>query len=145
MAAVEVIEVPEFDEIDRGHYLHLVTVDTTPRVVRTGPTLVQRRLARRRMLQRRRRTIVVLLVLAGLGLLALPGHTFGATNNEGLSTDVAGSAVLAPGTIYVVEPGDTISSIAAQVNPVDPARARAALVHELGSSYVVDGEHVLIP
>jgi predicted Zn-dependent protease len=97
------------------------------------------------MLQRRRRTILVLLVVAGLGLLALPGHTFGATNEAGLATDVAGSAVLAPGMVYVVQPGDTMSSIAAKVNPVDPALARMALVRELGSSYVVDGEHVLIP
>jgi hypothetical protein len=145
MAAVEVIEVPEFDELDQGHYLRLVTLDTTPKVLHTGPTLSQRRSARRRMVQRRRRTMIVLLVLGGLALLALPGHTFGASNNAGLPTDVANSAVLAPGMVYVVQSGDTISSIAAMINPVDPALARAALVHELGSSYVVTGEHVLIP
>jgi hypothetical protein len=47
--------------------------------------------------------------------------------------------------VYVVQPGDTLSSIGAQVNPVDPALARRALVRELGSKYVVPGEHVLIP
>jgi hypothetical protein len=46
---------------------------------------------------------------------------------------------------YVVQPGDTVSSIARLMNPTDPAEARALLVHELGSSVVVPGEHVLIP
>jgi hypothetical protein len=145
MAAVEVIEVPEFVEPGHDHYLRLVTLDTTPQVLRTGPTLSQRRAARRRMLQRRRRTIIVLLVIAGTALLAVPGHTFGATNNAGLSTDVASSSELAPGMVYVVQPGDTMSSLARMVNPVDPALARGALVRELDSSYVVAGEHVLIP
>jgi transposase-like protein len=46
---------------------------------------------------------------------------------------------------YVVQPGDTVSSIARDINPVDPSRARTLLVHELGSSVVVPGEHVIIP
>jgi predicted Zn-dependent protease len=47
--------------------------------------------------------------------------------------------------VYVVQPGDTVTSIATLVNPVDPSLARHVLVRELGSSYVVPGEHVLIP
>jgi hypothetical protein len=47
--------------------------------------------------------------------------------------------------VYVVQPGDTVSSLAALVNPVDPSQARRALVGELGSRFVVPGEHVLIP
>ena len=46
---------------------------------------------------------------------------------------------------YVVQPGDTVSSIARDMNPTNPTEARALLVHELGSSVVVAGEHVLIP
>jgi hypothetical protein len=46
---------------------------------------------------------------------------------------------------YVVQSGDTINSIARDVNPIDPAQARSLLVHELGSTVVVPGEHVLIP
>jgi hypothetical protein len=46
---------------------------------------------------------------------------------------------------YVVQPGDTVNSIAKNMNPTDPAQARAILIHELGSSIVVPGEHVLIP
>jgi predicted Zn-dependent protease len=46
---------------------------------------------------------------------------------------------------YVVQPGDTVNSIARMINPVDPKVARADLVRELDSSVVVPGEHVLIP
>jgi hypothetical protein len=46
---------------------------------------------------------------------------------------------------YVVQSGDTIGSIAKNVNPVNPSYAQALLVRELGSSVVVPGEHVLIP
>jgi hypothetical protein len=97
------------------------------------------------MVQRRRRTLIALLLVAGLAILAWPGHAFGGTTNTGLSTDLANSSVLAPGMVYVVEPGDTVTSIAAMVNPVDPALARIALVEELGSNVVVPGEHVLVP
>ena len=85
MAAVEVIEVPEFEELDQGRYLHLVSVGTTPRVLRTGRTLAQRRAARLRMIQRRRRTAIALLLVIGLVILAWPGHAFGSTTNTGLS------------------------------------------------------------
>ena len=47
--------------------------------------------------------------------------------------------------VYVVEPGDTVTSIATHVNPWQPSVARQALIRELGSSVVVPGEHVLIP
>jgi predicted Zn-dependent protease len=46
---------------------------------------------------------------------------------------------------YVVQPGDTVNSIARMMNPVDPKLARADLVRELDSSVVVPGERVLIP
>jgi predicted Zn-dependent protease len=46
---------------------------------------------------------------------------------------------------YVVQPGDTVSSIARMMNPVDPKVARTELVRELDSSVVVPGERVLIP
>jgi len=145
MAAVEVLEIPEFEGDDQNRYLRLVSVGTTPQVNRTGRTIAQRRASRLRMIQRRRRTVIALLLVLGLAILAWPGHAFGGTTSTGLSTDLANSSVLAPGMVYVVQPGDTLSSIGAQVNPVDPALARRALVRELGSKYVVPGEHVLIP
>jgi hypothetical protein len=97
------------------------------------------------MLQRRRRIGAAVVLLGALTILALPGHLFGATTGAGLSTDLAGSSTLASGMDYVVQPGNTVNSIAREMNPVDPSQARSLLVHELGSSVVVPGEHVLIP
>jgi hypothetical protein len=141
MAAVEVVEFEEF-EADERPYLRLVT---TPQVFRTGPSLANRRAARARMMKRRRRTFLALAVVLGLVILAWPGHAFGGVTGAGLPTDLANSSVLASGMNYVVQPGDTVNSIARMMNPVDPRAARTALVRELDSSVVVPGEHVLIP
>ena len=47
--------------------------------------------------------------------------------------------------VYVVQPGDTLSSISKMVNPVSPQKARTVLAAQLGSSVVITGEHILIP
>ncbi len=86
------------------------------------------------------------LVLAlAIGILAVPGHVFGATTGSGLPSDLAGSSTLASGMDYIVQSGDSLASIAKEMNPVDLAHARVLLVRELGSQVVVPGEHVLIP
>ncbi|HVB51515.1 MAG TPA: LysM peptidoglycan-binding domain-containing protein [Acidimicrobiales bacterium] len=143
MAAVEILEIPAEEDFATAPYLRLVP--RAPRPLHHGPSLTQRRAARGRLVQRRRRTLVGLVLVAALTILALPGHVFGATTGAGLSTDLAGSSVLASGMEYVVQPGDTVSSIARNINPVTPSLARSLLVRELGSSVVVPGEHVLIP
>lgn len=140
MAAVEV-EFEEFDDHERP-YLRLVS--TAP-VFRTGPSLANRRASRARMMKRRRRTLVAFALLAGLVILAWPGHAFGGETGAGLPSDLANSSVLASGMNYVVQPGDTVNSIARLMNPLDPKVARADLVRELDSAVVVPGEHVLIP
>ena len=142
MAAVEVVEFEEFDEHAERPYLRLVS---TPEVYRTGPTLARRRAARARMIKRRRRTLVVAALTLGLVILAWPGHAFGGETGAGLPVDLANSSVLASGMNYVVEPGDTVDSIARMMNPVDPDVARSDLVRELDSSVVVPGERILIP
>jgi hypothetical protein len=145
MAAVEVIQTEELREIDSRSYLRLVSVETVSSPLRHGPTLAQRRAARARMLQRRRRTMVIVALIFGLAILAWPGHAFGGVTGDGLPTDLANSSVLASGMDYVVQPGDTLNSIAKSVNPVDPSLARTALVHQIDSSVVVPGEHIVIP
>ena len=145
MSAVQMTEFPETGPTASRPNLRLVTIDPHPALSRTGPTIVQRRAARSRMLRRRRRTLVSLFVVAGLVVLAWPGHAFGGVTGSGLPTDLANSAVVASGMVYVVQPGDTVGTIAELVNPVAPSIARTALVRELGSSVVVPGEHVLIP
>ena len=142
MAAVEVLEI---EELESPPHLRLVVPDVTPRPLRTGPTLAKRRAARKRMMQRRRRTLVALGLVVGLAILSWPGHAFGGTTGSDLPGDLASSADLASGMVYVVQPGDTLTSISTSINPMNPAAARTALVHELRTSVVVPGEHVLIP
>ena len=143
MAAVELLETYE---VEAGpSHLRLVSVDPTPRVFREGPSLAQRRRIRTRVRRRRQRLAATLVVLGALTILAIPGHVYGATTGAGLSTDLANSSVLASGMDYVVQTGDSINSIAHDMNPVDPSEARSLLVHELGSTVVVPGERVLIP
>ena len=143
MAAVEIIEETWVERTDPRSHLRIVT--TTPSPLRTGPSLAHRREIRARMLRRRRRTLLVLAMIASVVILSWPGHAFGGTTGSGLPTDLATSSVLASGMDYVVQPGDTLSSIATMVNPLNPDFARRQLTHELGSSVVVVGEHVLIP
>jgi hypothetical protein len=145
MAAVEVFEGEEFQTRVSRPQLRLVKFESAPTVSRYGLPLAQRRAARALMMRRRRRTFIVLALLAGLTILALPGVAFGGVSNGGLSSDSYSNATLSSGMIFVVQPGDTETSIARMVNPVDPTTARSALVHELGSKVVVPGERVLIP
>ena len=141
MAALEFLPIEEYDESPRS--LRLVSIAPWP--LRVGPTVASRRAARESVHRRRRRTLVGVAMVAGLALLSLPSAAFGGTTGAGLPTDLAGSSTLASGMSYVVQPGDTVGSIAKMMNPVDPAQARLRLVHELDSSVVVPGEHILIP
>ncbi len=143
MAAVELLET--YDVEAGPSHLRLVSADASRRLFREGPSLAQRRRVRARVRQRRRRLAAGLVLAAALTILAIPGHGYGATTGAGLSTDLANSSVLASGMDYVVQPGDTINSLAHDMNPIDPTEARSLLIHELGSTVVVPGEHVLIP
>jgi hypothetical protein len=97
------------------------------------------------MLRRRRRTVGIFALVIASVLLAVPGHAFGGVTNVGVASDEATSSLLAPGMVYVVGAGDTLSSIATKINPWSPKNAERALTKELGSSVVIPGEHVLIP
>lgn len=142
MAAVELLETPDFTFEPR---LRLVANDEVLRPLRHGVPLAARRNARAAVRRRRHKVMLALVVCGALAILATPGHVFGATGGTGLSNDLASSSVLASGMSYVVQPGDTVTSIAREMNPTNPAEARALLVRELGSAVVVPGEHVLIP
>jgi hypothetical protein len=95
--------------------------------------------ARRARIQRRRILLgVAALVL--LVLLMLPIRAFG-------GKPVA-SSVPTAGQEYIVQPGDTIASIAAQVDHGGAAgltSLTSRLAAEVGSTVVVPGEHLLIP
>ncbi|MGC2486367.1 MAG: LysM domain-containing protein [Acidimicrobiales bacterium] len=143
MAAVELLESYPLEEAPR--YLRLVSEVPPPWAYRQGHSLSERRHARVRSRVRRNRFAAGVVLAVAIGILSVPGHVFGATTGAGLSSDLATSSTLASGMEYVVQPGDTLNSIAREMNPVDPAQARGLLVGELGSSVVVPGEHVLIP
>jgi hypothetical protein len=145
MAAVEELQFHGLEESFDQPFLQLVSSQFEPTVFRSGRPLAQRRADRERVLRRRRRTLVAMAIVAGLAVLSWPGHAFGGTTGAGLSTDLANSSILASGMDYVVQPSDSLNSIASLMNPVDPAEARVALLHELASSVVVPGEHILIP
>ncbi len=145
MAAVELFPSEfEVEESVRPSLRVLPEASPVP-TYRRGPLVANRRAARARMKQRRRRSAIAALLVASFVLLAWPGHAFGGTNGVGLSTDLATSSTLSSGMVYVVQPGDTLESIARTVNPVSPSVAYQALAHELDSNAVVTGEHVLIP
>jgi hypothetical protein len=98
-----------------------------PPAERTGPSA---RVQRRRLLLGA--VAVALLVLLALPIRALGGKT------------VAQSGPIA-GQEYVVRSGDTLASIATQVDPANLAGIEQRLAGEAGSTVLVPGEHLLIP
>lgn len=145
MAAVEMFPSESQSSRSPRPHLRVVAGPELDPLYRRGPLVANRRAARARMKARRRRSAVVGVVVGALLVLAWPGHAFGRVNGVGLSTDLASASTLSSGMVYVVQSGDTVSSIARMLNPVDPASARRALVDELRAGAVVPGEHVLIP
>jgi len=86
---------------------------------------------------RARWLVLGLVVLGLLVLLALPVRDIG-------GRPISGSAPTM-GREYVVQGGDTLTSIAERVDRANVAGMVQRLEAETGSSTVVPGEHVLIP
>jgi hypothetical protein len=111
---------------------------------------IERRAARRTShraatMARRRSTAGLGTVVAAIVLLALPLHALGAVTLDGRPTPGGVPAGLAPGSVYVVQSGDSIASIAQRVNPAQTATIEHELVASTGSRTVVPGEHVVVP
>ncbi len=132
-----------FDETSTAR--PVLRVVSEPRVMREGPALALRRARRARLRQRRRAGLALSVLVVAAIVIAWPGLAMGGSTAAGLSTDLADSSSLAAGMVYVVQPGDSVASIARLINPVEPTLARRDLVRELRSDVVVPGEHVLIP
>ncbi len=93
----------------------------------------------------RRRRMLLALAATVLIVLALPwgGHT--ALPNGG-SPDAPLAAARTHPISYRVAPGDTLWSIAAQVDPsADPAPLVTAMAQEIGSEQVSPGEVLTVP
>jgi hypothetical protein len=143
---VSALEQYEIQPIGRHVERSLRLVEWSPGPTFTSGRPVAERRAVRRARQRRRRAIVAVGLLATcVAVIVAPNHAFGGTNASGLPSDVASAARLQPGAVYVVEPGDTLSSIARSIDPLNPTKAERLLIAELGSTTIVSGEHVLIP
>jgi hypothetical protein len=94
----------------------------------------------------RRRHFLLAVVAVGL-LLVLAGPLGGrGSESHVAAAPVPVSTVLSPHSIYVVQPGDTLRSIAERLVPQgDPQPALAALTAQAGGKTVRPGEKLLLP
>jgi|GEM_PF-751605 len=102
--------------------------------------------ARVRAVRRRRAALGVLAV----GLLAALAAPVSALGGRTVSTPAAASVPAPPtrshAVVYVVQPGDSLRSIAARLSPGSASRSLAtALAAELGTDHVVPGERLVLP
>jgi len=85
------------------------------------------------------------LVALALPVNALGGRSAPATPAVATPAAVA-AATSAAATIYTVQPGDTLWSIASKIDGGgDPRPLAAALAARLGSTTIVPGERIAIP
>ncbi len=101
---------------------------------------------------RRRRLALGALVAGVLVALALPVSALGGRSAPAApavatpAAAVATPAAAAAATVYTVQPGDTLWSIATKIDGGgDPRPLAAALAARLGSTTVVPGERIAIP
>jgi len=142
MAILELVESPQFDEAPR---LRLVEpVSDSHRSV--GSLSVSQRRARRAAIRARRRALALIVGFVFLvAVLCVPSTVFGSTAQSGASFDGATYGSLPAGSAYIVQPGDTLSSIARAINPIAPEQAQKELVAELRSTIITPGERIVIP
>jgi len=94
---------------------------------------------------RRRRVLLGTVVAALLTLLALP---WGGAGGRPLASSGAAlvGAPVAHHALYVVQPGDSLWSIAERLDPGgDPRPLVAKLAAQVGGDTVVPGEHLVLP
>jgi len=121
-------------------------LQVTERTWTTGADVTTRRRARAAAKVRRRRVLAAVALAVVIVALALPTRALGTVTISGQQTPGGTPAGLMDGTVYVVQQGDSLASIAHQLNSAGDQQALIkAMVSELGSNRVVAGEHVLLP
>lgn len=114
-------------------------------VLRHGEEVSARRAARHRVTVRRRRVALGLVTLGLLVGLALPVSVLGGRSPNAAATALPGAEDAGSHAVYVVQPGDTLATIARRIDPGHPAAMVRQLARETGSTTVVPGQHVPLP
>jgi hypothetical protein len=117
---------------------------------RLGVDVSVRRRVRTTRRIRRRRTAVALLVAGVVTVLCLPVSAVAgraaSTPSAGAAAGAAASATQAGTSTYVVQPGDTLWSVAERIDHGgDPRALVAALENRLGTATVHAGERIQVP
>ncbi len=92
------------------------------------------------------RRLTVGLLFSALLLGGLSGASALAGTHQGAAVVLAGTVAVPTGHAYIVQPGDTLWSIASRVYPHgDPRALVSTLSAQVGSAVVVPGEHLVLP
>lgn len=114
--------------------------------VPAAPGVSARRRPRVSSRVRRRRLALGALVVGLLVALAFPVSALGGRPVPATTPAAGSSATRAGATVYVVQPGDTLWSIASRIDGTgDPRSLVKALEARLGTSTVVPGQRITIP
>jgi hypothetical protein len=128
----------------RDAQVHLI--EDEPRSWATGRDVTERRQRRAQLQRRRRRVVVGIALCVVVVMLALPLRALGTVTVSGQQTPGGTPAGLLDGSVYVVQPGDTLASIAERINPdANQGALVSVMARELGSRVIVPGEHVVLP
>jgi nucleoid-associated protein YgaU len=101
------------------------------------------RVAARAAAVRRRHILLGLVAVAAVIALAVP---WGTRADHALAAPARAGATLSPHSVYVVQPGDTLWSIAQRINPQgDPRALMTPLSEQVGGDGIRPGERLLLP
>ena len=120
-----------------------VAVAHRPRPTRAG--CVDPRASARAAAVRRRHILLAIVAVGLLVALAVPWSGRGSNALASPGPTPTGS-VLSPHSVYVVQPGDTLWSIAERLDPQsDPRPVMTTLAAQVGGDTVRPGERLLLP
>ncbi len=94
---------------------------------------------------RNRRILLVGLTIVMLFLLAIPMPATGGRSVTNPLGSLPTVSIGHSGSYYVVQPGDTLRSIAKRIDSNNPGPVQKALQEEVGSTAIVVGEHIHLP
>lgn len=88
----------------------------------------------------------ILLAVVAIGLLVALAAPWSGKGNGGLATPGPAPATLSAHSVYIVQPGDTLWSIAERLDPQgDPRPTMTALSQQAGGDTLRPGERLILP